>query len=542
MYKMTRFYSRSIPFGRTGFFSKLILDYLAESQSLKRFYYQYPSREGISDLLNSFESIHNREVLVSVLSRQYNGLKAGTVSNEVIQNIERLKDKTTFTVTTGHQLNFFSGPLYLVYKLLSTIKLAQTLCTQFPEKHFVPVYWMASEDHDIAEINNLTLFNKRLEYQTDYNGPAGNLKLDKIGSLIDEIKSLGGTSESNDALIDQILSSYKDGTFLSDATRDWINHFFGKYGLIILDPSDKELKQSFIATMKDDLFNHTAFKNVTETISDLKKEGYDVQVQPREINLFYLYENKRSRIVREKDKFQVLESAISFSEEEILSHLNEFPERFSPNVVLRPLYQQTILPNIAYVGGPAEIAYWLEYGSMFRSYKVNYPVLFLRNCMLIADGNLLEKFHRLGFSTEELFEDEEVLIKKYLANNSEGEFNVNKYAEKFSVIFEELNSELNDIDPTLRSSAESEKQRLSNALKQLEQKIIRALKRKNETEVNQIRKVKDRFFPGKELQERTETMLPFLMKYGENFISAIYDQVDPYAKQFHILLEEPVSQ
>lgn len=534
--KMTRFQRRFLSYRETGFFSKIITDYLENPHVLQEFYENLPSLAGLEKKIDQLQFSQNRTLLSEVLQQQYK--KSGLAMDTKVQsNLELLRHSNTYTVVTGHQLNLFSGPLYILYKLISVLKLTDELKVKFHDKHFVPVYWMATEDHDIDEINHFTLFNNLLEFKTNYHGAAGRMVVEGMEPLIDQLKTLLGTGDHAEMLLQSIQEAYVPGRTLSDATRVWVNNFLGDLGLVVIDADDAALKRSFIDVMKDDLLNHSSFHHVNTTIQSLERLGYSSQVHPREINLFYLTERERKRIVQVGNKFSLVDGNKEFTADEIVRELNEHPENFSPNVVLRPMYQQTILPNIAYVGGPAEIAYWMEYLSAFRHYNISFPLLVLRNCMLIADPGSVEKMSKLGFSEGEFFLEEDQMIRRYLNRHASGDFDINRFAEQFAGVFESLNKEIESIDPTLVSSVESEKQKLSNSLKQIEQKITRALKRKNETEINQIRKMKEKLFPKGGLQERSETMLPFLLRYGKDFISMVYDQTVPITTSFSILSE-----
>jgi bacillithiol biosynthesis cysteine-adding enzyme BshC len=325
MNKIPRFQRRTVPFRTTGHFSKLVLDYLDESADLKPFYSRFSNIQGIKEQLESFKNYSYRSILVSSLENQYKSAGLTVLNKAVSSNIELLKEKNTFTVTTGHQLNLFSGPLYVLYKLATTIRLAEELKKAFPENNFVPVYWMASEDHDIEEINSISLFNKKVEYKTDYNGPAGKLRLKDFNIVTDELEKLSGDSENARDLIQLIRQCYQQDDLLVHATMKWVNHFFGKYGLVVIDPDDISLKKCFISEIKEELTNQTSFHKVSETINELAEKNYNAQVQPREINLFYLHDDKRTRIVLENNRYQILDSTISFSKDEILKDVEQHP-------------------------------------------------------------------------------------------------------------------------------------------------------------------------------------------------------------------------
>ncbi|MFI5141812.1 MAG: bacillithiol biosynthesis cysteine-adding enzyme BshC, partial [Bacteroidia bacterium] len=376
-----------VPFEKTNFFSKLFLDYLNDGQSgkLNSFYSYQPSAEGIKKFVsnNSYSNL-NRILLADELLKQNHEL---TLSEASKQNIDSLKSKTTYTVTTGHQLCLATGPAYFIYKIISVINLCESLNKQNPNHHFVPIYWMASEDHDFEEINHINLFNKKITWATEQKGKVGTFALDGLAAFLAEIKQGLGESEQAQKLELLLANAYSRNN-LAAATRYLVNELFGAYGLVVLDGDSKFLKQEFIPEIKKDIFENAAYKSVTSSNEKLKQQGYDAQVTPREINIFYADKNIRERIIKENDTFKVLNTDIAFSKEEIEKLIDTETEKFSPNVVLRPMYQQKILPNVVYVGGPGELAYWLQYKAMFDEAKIAYPVLVPRNFIFYLDKNL----------------------------------------------------------------------------------------------------------------------------------------------------------
>ncbi len=537
---MSFFTRKRIPFRQTGHFSKIILDYLEKNEKTPSFYRFFPDLIGLNKEIAEFSKEVDRFTLVKSLKSQYSDIPKDIQHSAVHQNIDRLLELNTFTITTGHQLNIFSGPLYVISKLLTTICLSEELKKSHPDKNFIPVYWMASEDHDIDEIDHFNLFGKEYKFETKYKGASGKLSLANFNEFSNSIIEKFGESPHAKILSSLIKTAYADERNLASATRYWVNVLFGKYGLVVLDPDDADLKRKFSSVMADDALNQTAFNLVSKTNLELTEKHYSPQAHPREINLFYLAENERSRIIFENDHYKVLDSKIIFTKNELIQNLKEHPERFSPNVVLRPIYQECILPNLVYIGGPAEIGYWLEYKKLFDHYKINFPGLLLRNSMLILDSGMLERMEKLHIKVEDIFLSEDELIKQYIVEFTEEEFNVQKIGEEFENLFDQLNLKINAIDTTLQPVAESERHRFLNALKQLEQKVIRSQKKKNETEVNQIKKIKEKLFPSGQLQERSETILPYLLRYGFEFIDHLKEQIDPFTLEFNLLLESGI--
>jgi bacillithiol synthase len=369
-----------ISFRQTRLFSKLILDYIAQDEQVSEFCAYPPVPDEIEKIIagKQQESI-DRNHLAAVIHKQYEYVQ---ITEELKQNIEALKEQHTFCIVTAHQLNIFTGPLYYIYKIAQTISTCRQLNVKYPSYNFVPVYWMGSEDHDFEEINHISVYNKKIEWTDHQGGATGAYTTSSLLSLIDEIESLLGNEPHAKELIELFRKSYSLFD-LSAAARYLVNALFGQYGLVIVDGNDAALKQQYADVMKAELVHQHSYKLVKEQLEKLEAKGYQQQAAPRAINLFYLSKNSRERIVYEHSKFSIQHSDLVFSESEILQELQTHPERFSPNVILRPLYQQKILPALAYIGGAGELAYWLQLKSVFDFYNVNFPQLLLRNSALL---------------------------------------------------------------------------------------------------------------------------------------------------------------
>jgi bacillithiol biosynthesis cysteine-adding enzyme BshC len=532
------FASSGVQFAETLAFDKLLIDYINDNELLKEFYEFDDSNEGVKNRINSYKNIRiDRNLLSRNLLQQYRIIK--DIPQIVLENIDSLKSEKTFTISTGHQLNIFSGPLYVFYKLVSAINMAKHFKQLYPEYNFVPVYWMAAEDHDMEEISVLYLFGKEIRWNSEWKGMSGGAPVKDLEPVISEVESVFGNSEFAGTLKDMIRDAYTTSDNLADATRKWTNALFGRYGLVIVDGNDASLKERFSDVMIDELQGGTSFKIVNESTENLKKH-YHLQVNPREINLFYTGDNFRSRIVKDEHHFKVLDSEKSFSEEEILNEVKNHPEKFSPNVVLRPLYQESILPNIIYTGGPAEIAYWLELKSVFNHYYVPMPVLFMRSSAMVIDANTNSLLQKYSINQSDIFKPVDELIREFIDTIDGVE--TKSIMDLLSTQMDDLSKEAASYDPTLRATVESEKQRMMNSLQTLEQKIIRAAKKKNENDVNKIRKVKEKLFPDGKLQERQTSALTYLLQWGPEFIDILLKNLNPLDKKFILLREGPDSE
>lgn len=522
-----------VNYSETGFFSNLILDYIATKPELKNFYEYAPNLSSFAKKINDRKEIAvERAILADVLTEQN---KAFSSNEKVLANIELLRNNNAFTVTTGHQLNLFTGPLYFIYKIISTINLAEKLKQEYPDYNFVPVYWMHCEDHDFAEINHIHLFGKKIEWKEEHQGAAGEISTVSLCSVIDELKTILGESVHANELITLFSEAYLRHYNLADAMRYLCHQLFGHYGLVILDARDKRLKQTFIPQLKEDIFNHSNFKSVEQTNSELEQLGYKTQVNPREINYFYLTDGKRERIIKTEKGFEVLNTSVVFSKEELEQEIETAPEKFSPNVVLRPLYQEHILPNLAYIGGAGELAYWLQYKRMFNAAKVSFPVLMLRNSVMVVDETVKTKIEKLGLAAKDFFASEEKLVNDFIAAKSASDTALVDEQQKMKELFQSVKSKAKQVDITLEASIEAELQKQLKVLEQLESRIQRAEKKKHETSINQIKSIREKLFPSNSLQERHENISTFYLRYGSSFIDILKQNLQPLDCRFMIV-------
>lgn len=525
--------STHLSYRQTGAFSKIVLDYLDQAQNLSSFFSFSPSMEGIEKAIGARKQFPvNREVLVQELKMQY-----GTVSsdNRVNENIEALLSPTTFTITTAHQNNIFTGPLYFIYKILHAIKLADHLNKALPHYKFVPVYYIGSEDADLAELNHINLNGEKLTWNTKQTGAVGRMKIDKeFLKLIDAIEGQLAVLPHGNEAVALLRNSYCLGEDIQTATFRMVHALFAEYGLIVLLPDNAELKKQLVKVFGDDLVNQTA-SGIVEKTSEKLGEFYKVQAHPRDINLFYLKDDLRERIEIKNDRYEVLSSNISFSKEEILAELNEHPERFSPNVILRGLYQETILPNIIFIGGGGELAYWLELKDLFVHYKVPYPLQVLRNSFLILEKKWKEKIDKLGFSIEEIFLPGQELIKNFVTRETDKKVELNGTLSITEQLYDAIKKQAASIDITLEKHVDSLKAVTLHRLRELEKKMLRAEKRKFADQHRQIHVIKEKLFPGDGLQERIDNMLYYYAKWGEKFIQKLYEHSLTLEQQFAVL-------
>jgi bacillithiol biosynthesis cysteine-adding enzyme BshC len=537
------FTAEHIPYEQTGYFSKIVTEYLSlreeslgQNTSLKHFYQHPVNLQGIKDAIDSRKNFStNRKLLVDQLEIQYSNIET---SDKVKSNISSLIDENTFTVCTAHQPNIFTGHLYFIYKIIHVIKLAYTLKHELPANNFVPVFYMGSEDADLEELGEVTINNEKYNWNTKQKGAVGRMLVDDaLLAILSKIKGQLGVEVHGNEIINLVQECYVKGRTIQEACFYLVNKLFGEYGLIVLLPDNIELKKEMLPVFEDDIFNNVPSGIVTETSKQLA-ELYQVQAHPREINLFYLKDDIRNRIVLEKNIYKIKDTNLYFTKEALENELKQHPERFSPNVILRALYQETILPNILFVGGGGELAYWLELKNMFEHYKVPYPVLVLRNSFLLISENSDSLIKKIALTYPDIFKSENELVKKYVLKNTSHQLSLEKEKQKIGDVYEEMKISIEKIDTTLVAHVEALQARLLKTLDKLETKLLRAEKLKFESQQRQIEKIRNTLFPNNELQERVENFMPFYAKWGNNFMKVIYDNSLSLQQEFVIIIKE----
>jgi bacillithiol biosynthesis cysteine-adding enzyme BshC len=534
-----------ISYKETGFFSPTVIDYLEDKPELKPFYSYRPTLDGFAEFLKNKKVVADRELLADTLDDQYQLIDKYariwdpefSIPQPVQQNIQDLRLPNTYTITTGHQLNIFAGPLYFIYKIVTAIKLAQQLKEQFPDKNFVPVYWMASEDHDFAEISYTTIGGKKVHWWLEASGATGRIHPETLRQALNQYKGVLGMEHYAPELAAIVETAYTRFDRLADATRYMVNALFGRYGLVIIDADNKRLKQHFAPIIEQDIIEQNSFKNITTTNEKLHQLGVHIQVNPREINFFYMKGSLRERLVFEDDIYKVLNTEISFTEAELKQVIASNPERFSPNVVMRPLYQECILPNIAYIGGGAEVVYWLELKSNFEHYKIDFPVLILRNSGLVIRKESAVKIKRMELTSTEIFKSTDILKNYWIKKHSDHNLSLQTEWAELTAIFDKLKDRAAKIDPTLGPSTEAVRARLKKALDNLEKKLVRSEKQNYHTRLEQIEQIKAEFFPKGSLQERNENFGLLYVKWGQSFIDELIRNFEPLDFEFAVLTE-----
>ncbi|TGE15294.1 bacillithiol biosynthesis cysteine-adding enzyme BshC [Hymenobacter elongatus] len=522
----------SISYADTGAFSSFITDYIRQNPALASYYHRFPTLAAFAEQLTEKQAAYTpeaRQRLVAALQQQYKTLDVPHPA--VTANLALLGQQTTFTVTTGHQLNLLTGPLYFIYKIVTTLKLCQQLKAEYPQYDFVPMYWMATEDHDFAEINHFHLFGKKHEWQSEHvGGPVGRMALDGLQEQILDLLPADVPAA--------FRAAYQAGGTLTEATRHLTHALFGEFGLVSIDGDSAALKQALVPVLEREIREQASNTAVQATNAHLEASGYKPQIYSRPLNLFFLTtEGKRERIEREGDCFAVRNTTLCYTEEELLTLARQQPECFSPNVVLRPLYQELLLPNLCYVGGGAEVAYWFQLKQVFDDNRVPFPMLLLRNSALYLGKANAGKLRKLGLTPLDVFRPLPELKKQVGATLGQEEISLSPQQQTVAAAFQQITDLAQRLDPTLVKTVAAEAQKVIGGLAGLEKRLSKAAEAKHDTAYSQLTTVKDKLFPNGELQERVDNVLSILIN-NPGFVAQLLAAFEPLALEFAVVEEE----
>ncbi len=522
-----------IAYEQTGYFSAIVADYLNDAETLRPFYKHTPTIEGIENAIEERKLFpYQRSLLVHELREQYAGLPLNDI---VKHNIELLLKENTYTITTAHQPNIFTGPLYFIYKILHTIKLAATLNEQLPHHQFVPVFYMGSEDADLEELGYININGTKYEWNTKQTGAVGRMKVDKAFiQLIDNIHGQLGVLEFGHEIVSIFKQAYTEGKTIQQATLELVNALFGKYGLIVLIPDNAKLKTVFHEVVQKELQEQFSSAAVSKTIQ-LLSQHYKVQAGGRALNLFYLLDDIRDRIEIADSGFKLANSAKSWSKEAMLRELAEHPERFSANVILRGVFQEMILPNVVFIGGGGELAYWLELKSVFEAVQVPYPVLVLRNSFVLVHSKNQHLLKKLHLTIPQIFEKEETILNNITRRESNNKLHLKDEIAELKNTYRMVKDITAKIDPTLAEHTAALETKTIHRLQELEKKMLRAEKRKLKEETAQLHQLKENLFPKTNLQERMENISSFYGKYGADLLDLLLKHSLALEQQFTVI-------
>jgi bacillithiol biosynthesis cysteine-adding enzyme BshC len=516
----------------------LFLDYLYEFENVKNFYKtDFRNKEEYFKIFKKVSDSHVefRDQLSSILNDQYRNFNPSTKTQK---NISALKDKKTLAVVTGQQLGIIGGPLYTFYKIMTAIKLSSFLSERYDDYHFVPVFWLEGDDHDFNEVRELNLINDNNEVikvaygeevlDDENKGSVGNLVFnDMLNSFYADLEKNIRETEFTPLLLEKIKSFYTSGKTFMQAFKELIFWLFDEYGLVIFDPKDKRLKEQLKPIFKKEI---TDFRQHTEKlvkVSAQLEEVYHAQVKVRPVNLFYSNEEGRFLIEPVENEFRLRRKRKKFTYDELIDLIDKEPECFSPNVLLRPICQDYILPTAFYVGGPSEISYFAQVMPLYDFYKIEAPIIYPRSSATIIEKNISSIIEKYDIDLAELFLDPEKLKQKVIdsISNVSVEETFNTASNQIEIAFDQLKEKLFEFDKTISDTSSKYKQKIFHHLDELKDKAADAQKRKHEITLRQIDKISSAVFPNYNLQEREINFLYYANKYSVDVIKKIFDEL-----------------
>ena len=534
--------------GLSGAVTDIFLDFVDSFDRVERFYphnFRDPAAyAGVVQALS--QRSLERATLVEVL-REQNAVFGG--SPQTIRNIDLLRRPGTLAVVTGQQVGLFGGPLYTIYKALTAVKLSQHLRTLFPENEFVPVFWLEGEDHDFEEVHKLGLLDAESRLQAvDYlpggtlpernPGPVGEIAFDEtLERTFEALQAVLGRTEFTDGVLTALRRFYRPGATFGGAFASWLSYLFQDHGIVFLSAHSPALKRILSPLFKRELEDFPRTSQLVISRSAEIEKTYHAQIKPKSINLFMFHKGGRYPIEPREIDFSLKGTRHFLQKEEILTLALEHPELFSPNVVLRPLAQDTILPTVAYVGGPAEIAYHAQLQPVYEALELTQPVLFPRASATIVEERLRRVADKYAVTVAEFFQQPDQITARVL--DQIGDVKVDSIFRethgRLKDALNELRFGLRELDPTLLGALDGVTERMGKNLDVLKGKATEAQKRRNETALRQLERASQSLMPGGALQERQLSALYYLNRYGPDFVRWLHSELDIHGFKHQLL-------
>lgn len=510
--------------------------YINEIERLRPFYKYAVDLKSFDQIIEDKKNDHtNRSILVDTVKNQYKHIDTTAA---VQGNIQLLGEGNTFTIVTAHQPSLMTGPGYYFYKIFSVLNLVKKLSTEYSDYNFVPVFITGGEDHDFEEVNHFNLYGKKLSWESSQKGSVGKFKLDAgFDAMFETFLNIVGDGEMVQSFKIELQKIKSVSESYADFAVRLTNLMFKEQGLVVIDMSAVAFKKAFIPIIKKEIFDQVSVGLVESTQNALAEIDLKSQAMARPINFFYTGSGDRLRIEQDGADFTVVDTDLRFTRAELEDAIDANPEHFSPNVVMRPIFQEFILPNLAYIGGGGEIAYWLERKTQFEAFGLNFPMLIRRNSGMVIDKGSNKKMGKLGLSLNTIFKNSDTIISDYLASVSGDNLEFDQEIMDIGEIFSRIASKAKEVDPTLESKMLAEGTKIAKQVDQLTSRVKRAAKQNEETSVNQITKIKDKLFPSMGLQERKVCFLEVLLKSGVNSIDELIPSFDPLEKTMIVMTE-----
>ena len=529
---------RSVPLAALSAFPDLFETYCTDFDAVRDFYagdFRDPAaRQEAADRAAAHP--RDRDTLADVLLEHHEAW--GCLTEEAKSNIEALRAEDTVAVVTGQQVGLFGGPLYTVYKTITALKLADQLAEE-TGRTVVPVFWVEGEDHDFAEIDHTWLLHRNEPVQVQYAGHAppedgnigavGRLRLtEQIEDVLDEVDDILPPSDFKPAVMEALRTAYAPGTRIEDAFVQFVHALFPDSGLVYLNPDDARLKRLVQPLFRQEIEEHDEPHRRVEEASEPLRERFHAQVRTRPTNLFLLDDTGRHPIDAEDGgTFRLRGTDRTFTQAELLQRLDDAPEQFSPNVVLRPLTQDALVPTAAYVAGPGEVSYFAQYKGVYEWAGIPMPLIYPRASVSLVESKVQKVLDKFELPVDAFSGDAEQLFQRVVMGLTDVDID-EVFADATRHVHEAINTikpAVEEIDRTLIGSAEAARAALQNEMEDLKSRVIRAEKRNHDEIRAQLQKAHVNLFPQGGLQERLISAVYFLNKYSLDLIDQLRAQL-----------------
>ncbi len=523
-----------LSYDRIPQFSKRDKAYQLGDENLRPFYKHEMVMESFEKIIENRKGFEiDRDMLVQQLMEQYADVPTSILTSK---NIEALRLPDTYTVVTAHQPSLLTGPLYFIYKICSAIALAQKINEELIEYYIVPVLVMGGEDHDFDEIATVNMFGSSYTWSTDQVGPTGRMSHDGLRAVLDDVLERLGGGEHAQLMKNMIWESLEHSSTYGEFMFLFVDQLFREYGLVIINFDNPVFKEKLLPYVIYDVSDGDPSMAVNRDQRALEKAGFQAQAHVRDVNIFWIDGNRHRVILEEDGTYTIGEETMS--KDEVIARIKSSPGSVSPNVIMRPVFQELILPNLAYIGGGGELAYWMERKSLFEGWDLPFPMLVRRDSVMILDKKTNQWLDKNKMSYIDLFHREEQVIGKYAHSQAEVDLNLHSEKQLIQSVFETIRDLADKVDPTLSKTVLSEAAKADKSISYLENKLLKAEKNKNEVAINKLKNLKSRYFPGNDgLQERHDNFIPYFLKHGPSWFDELLKHLDPLNRNFKVLLE-----
>lgn len=522
-------------------FNKLFQDYIKNPQKLSPFFQTNPlSEEDINKAFDSFRFKANRKKTVSLLKNFNNKFGAG---KKTLQSIEKLADENTVAVVTGQQLTLFGGPLYTIYKIISAIHYAKKWEDEY-NRPCIPVFWLADEDHDYEEISTLGFPQNddhkkiSLPKKSEIDKRVAEIELNSnFKAFKKEVIECQFDTDFTDRLWRKLDNYYKSENTIGKAFGSLVLELFEDYGLILAGSADDEVKKHLSPILTKSVWDVSKqFESLQTKTNELISVGYHGQVHLQPSNIFWIDDRRNRTKLSYEDDFWIADGdEKSWSSSELVDEIKEQPERFSPNVFLRPVMQNSLLPVIAYIAGPGEISYHAQMKDFFENFEQTMPVIMPRFSMTLMESGIDRIFEKLPFDFSAYNERIEDLESQFIEQSDSPDIEAifEPWKAAIDEICEEPTEQIKEIDPTLEGTSEKAKATFFSELDKLKGKVYRSVKDQEKTQLNRIRKIKSNLFPNNNLQEREVAFIYFMNKYGLSIWDDLLEKLNDQQPDTH---------